>query len=64
MILFVSVYEGIILNTQINASPTAYVDDINLKIAATIAPIPEITKCKKMVTVYAIFSLPNMNEVT
>jgi hypothetical protein len=51
MIESVRQYEGMILKTQMSASPTAYVELISLRITATIAPIPAMTKCRKIVTV-------------
>ena len=55
--------EGTNLSTQRRASPIDWVELISLKMNTTIAPIPENTKCMKMVTVCARFSLENIKEV-
>jgi len=45
-------------------SPSFSVEGINLNIPATMAPMPDIMKCKNIVKVCATFSLVKKNEET
>jgi hypothetical protein len=63
MIELVRGNEGTIFRIQLSKSPMLLVELMILSTNTTIPPIPENTKCKNIVTVYATFSLVNINDV-